>query len=132
MPLRVCSLRVQELSAEAASSEGLPGLPGPPGGGRHSPLADRLAALKVGRQVAHAVHSLHQFPQVRLDLHTRCLMGPRSPGSPVPWCLHRPAPIPPGSCTSSMARISRRSLSITVMKSCGQCVHEATLTRPRG
>lgn len=68
MPLRVCSLRVQELSAEAASSEGLPGLPGPPGGGRHSPLADRLAALKVGRQVAHAVHSLHQFPQVRLDL----------------------------------------------------------------
>lgn len=68
MPLRVCSLRAQEHSAEAACSEGLPGLPGPPRGGGHSPLADRLAALEVRRQVAHTVHSFHQFPQVRLDL----------------------------------------------------------------
>lgn len=84
MPLRVCSLRAQEHSAEAACSEGLPGLPGPPRGGGHSPLADRLAALEVRRQVAHTVHSFHQFPQVRLDLYTRRLMGLRSPGSPLP------------------------------------------------
>lgn len=36
--------------------------------GTHSPLADRLAALKVRGQVAHTVHGLHQLPQVRLDL----------------------------------------------------------------
>lgn len=43
---------------------------------RHSPLADCLAALKVGGQVAHAVHGLHQLPQVRLDLREQRPLRP--------------------------------------------------------
>lgn len=82
---------------------------------KHSPLADRLAALEVRGQVAHAVHGLHQLPQVRLDLREQRLLGP-APLSPAPQNL--PFPLPPAQGrTSSMARISRRSLSITVIKS---------------
>lgn len=33
-----------------------------------SPLVDFLPALEVRGQVAHAVHGLHQLPQVWLDL----------------------------------------------------------------
>lgn len=65
----------------------LEGLPGLPGRLRHSPLADGLAALEVGRQVAHSVHSLHQLSKVRLDLQTRGPMRPCSPGV-------RPCPCP--------------------------------------
>lgn len=82
---------------------------------KHSPLADRLAALEVRGQVAHAVHGLHQLPQVRLDLREQRPLGP-APLSPAPQNL--PFPLPPAQGrTSSMARISRRSLSITVIKS---------------
>ena len=48
-------------------------------GDRHSPLADRLAALEVRGQVAHAVHGLHQLPQVRLDLREQRPLGPAPP-----------------------------------------------------
>lgn len=117
MPLRVCSLWGTEHRAGLGQVGGY-------GAATdwvaqqvaHSPLADRLAALEVRGQVAHAVHGLHQLPQVGLDLQKHYPLGHR------PWfpCPH---PRPPGSRTSSMARISRRSLSITVMKSWWQgCV----------
>ena len=60
---------------------------------KHSPLADRLAALEVRGQVAHAVHGLHQLPQVRLDLREQSPLGPApEPGSSEP--PHPPSPCP--------------------------------------
>lgn len=61
---------------------------------RHSPLADCLAALEVGGQVAHAVHGLHQLPQVRLDLREQRPLRP-APLSLAPQnALSSPCPGP--------------------------------------
>lgn len=102
MPLRVCSLahggQGTELGQAGSWGLDLAGL-GRAGRGRglgagqgrdssaqpggHLPLADRLTTLEVSRQVTHAVHGLHEFPQVRLDLWGMWQRVPNPPG-PLP------------------------------------------------
>lgn len=121
MPLRVCSLGEHSAEGMQGRASRSPTEDRGQGSGQgSSPLAHSLAALEVRGQVAHAMHGLHQLPQVRLDLWTgrraSCTGSPPLPTAMPPLC----PPVPAGGPTSSMARISRRSLSITVMKSWGR------------